>query len=155
VTSDLLMLAEALARLDRTRPKQVNLRRAASTCYYAMFHALAQVTAGCLVGEGRDPASRSAYTRVYRALSHSQSKKVLARQETRRFGPNLSRFADAFITLQEAREQCDYDPLPLLLSRQTVLSYVDLARAAVSHLQELPPESRLDLATSLLFLTRR
>lgn len=37
---DLLAQAEALARLDAKKPKQVNLRRAISSAYYAVFHCL-------------------------------------------------------------------------------------------------------------------
>jgi hypothetical protein len=38
--SDLLDQAERLATLDPRRPKQVNLRRAVSAVYYALFHLL-------------------------------------------------------------------------------------------------------------------
>ncbi|GAB4215496.1 MAG: hypothetical protein OHK0013_41130 [Sandaracinaceae bacterium] len=37
---DLLAQAARLARTDKNRPKQANLRRAASAAYYALFHLL-------------------------------------------------------------------------------------------------------------------
>jgi hypothetical protein len=37
---DLFAQAEMLAKVDATKPKQVNLRRAVSSAYYAVFHYL-------------------------------------------------------------------------------------------------------------------
>jgi hypothetical protein len=44
--ADLLEQAGNLARLDPTRPKQVNLRRAVSSAYYALFHLLTRIFHG-------------------------------------------------------------------------------------------------------------
>jgi uncharacterized protein (UPF0332 family) len=38
---DLLAQAEHLARVDKKKPKQANLRRAVSAAYYALFHPVA------------------------------------------------------------------------------------------------------------------
>ena len=50
---DLLQQAWVLLTMDPTRPKQANLRRAASTAYYALFHALVERSAAMLVGASR------------------------------------------------------------------------------------------------------
>ena len=49
----LLSQALHLARRDRFRPEQVNLRRAVSSAYYALFHALVGAACARLAGSGR------------------------------------------------------------------------------------------------------
>ena len=53
-----------------SQPTEEALRRAISTAYYAMFHALATSNADCIVGSIHDPTSRHAWDRVYRGLEH-------------------------------------------------------------------------------------
>ena len=50
------------------QPKDEALRRAISTAYYAMFHALATSNADCIVGPPRDTMASHAWDRVYRGL---------------------------------------------------------------------------------------
>jgi hypothetical protein len=45
---DLLDQADLLASKERRRPKQVSLRRAISTAYYALFHLLIEDAANAL-----------------------------------------------------------------------------------------------------------
>lgn len=52
------------------QPTDEALRRAISTAYYAMFHALAANNADCIVGTAHDLLSRHAWDRVYRGLEH-------------------------------------------------------------------------------------
>ena len=41
-----------------SQPTEEALRRAISTAYYAMFHALAASNADCIIGTSNDPLSR-------------------------------------------------------------------------------------------------
>lgn len=66
---DLLETARKLANANQRRPKQADLRRAVSTAYYAVFHALAHECADRFIGTG-DQRSEAAWTQVYRALEH-------------------------------------------------------------------------------------
>src|SRR5690606_22225830 len=67
---DLLDQAETLIHLDRTRPKQANLRRAVSATYYALFHFLTDQATRTLMGAHAAP-----YRRVLvRAFVHSDMK---------------------------------------------------------------------------------
>ena len=52
---NLLVHAEALVTMDRTKPRQANLRRAVSAAYYALFHLL--IHEAVLRNVGRDSSS--------------------------------------------------------------------------------------------------
>ncbi|MYC32883.1 MAG: hypothetical protein F4X64_06865 [Chloroflexi bacterium] len=67
ISDDLLDVAR---RLAEGNPSQTDLRRAISSVYYALFHAIAQSNADTLVGDAplvRDP---DAWRQAYRALDH-------------------------------------------------------------------------------------
>jgi hypothetical protein len=53
--------AELLAQVDRKKPRQVNLRRAVSATYYAVFHFL--IHESCSLHFGTQPA-QAAYRHV-------------------------------------------------------------------------------------------
>mgnify|MGYP000964758470 CR=1 FL=1 len=56
---DLLVHAEKLLTLDRTRPRQANLRRAVSAAYYALFRLLIQEAVTHSIGRDGGAASRT------------------------------------------------------------------------------------------------
>jgi hypothetical protein len=148
VTVDLLELAIELARRDPGRPKSVSLRRAVSTTYYALFHALASLCADQLVGASK---SWAAYTRIYRAIDHGQARKTLiALQQVTGTGAALISFATAFNALQEARLRADYDPRRFPHNRKDVFGLIDVASKAIEALDLLTSESKLDLAVQLI-----
>ena len=73
-------------------PTQPQLRRAASTAYYAMFHILAAAVADLVVGE-RNPE----WHRACRALEHSQARKACQQVRTMREVPaDIREFASVF-----------------------------------------------------------
>lgn len=74
LSRDLLGLANQLARLGNTRPKQVALRRAISTAYYAVFHFLIEQTTKHLAGVQASDASLRAF--LARGISHSGMKNI-------------------------------------------------------------------------------
>ena len=69
---DFIEVARTLAQpAKRGRPPQIELRRAVSSTYYALFHCLAATGAETLVGRaGAAPAKRQ----TYRALQHGTAK---------------------------------------------------------------------------------
>ena len=101
----------------RGRPRQANLRRAASSAYYALFHCLATSNANMLVGANRSRRSEGAWTQTYRALQHGTAR---SRCENRKmlslFPPVIQEFADVFIMMQIERNEADYDPNRRFLS---------------------------------------
>ncbi|MEL6772923.1 MAG: hypothetical protein AAFP18_17825 [Bacteroidota bacterium] len=116
---DLLDQAFLLARKEPRRPKQASLRRAVSTAYYAMFHLLTEESARLMVSGNARASLRLC---VRRAHDHADMKSV-ARQFaegglSRKIEPGLNGqaipvslrgVAKAFVDLQEARHEADYD----------------------------------------------
>src|ERR1044072_6844098 len=106
----LIVVAQDLSKRTGRRPRQAFMRRAVSTAYYAMFHALARLCADELIG-GKH-SKTTAWSRVYRALDHKSAKTVLQSKEAIALSPLVAAFGRAFATLQERRHQADYDPAP-------------------------------------------
>lgn len=94
-----------------TTARQVDLRRSISTSYYALFHGLAELAAGRLVGSTSAAQKSAAWSRVYRDLNHLTAKNACSRPELQGCSQELARFLMAFPTLQELRHQADYDPI--------------------------------------------
>ena len=69
------MTALLLARAGSKRPRQSDLKRAISTAYYALHHALAREAADLLVGKGVS-RSTDAWVQVHRSLEHGFAKDI-------------------------------------------------------------------------------
>jgi len=137
---DLLTQAEHLTDWDETRPKQANLRRSVSTAYYALFHQLTDASASFLVsgsGPGRDALRKA----LRRAFAHTDMMK-LSKSFAGRAPPNawksaagsisndLKFVADAFVEIQQARHEADYDHTRKW-TKQQAREVVMRARAAI------------------------
>jgi hypothetical protein len=142
---DLLDIAGQLARLDTGRPRQASLRRAVSTCYYALFHALAYCCANELVG-WQKPSEF--YAPIYRSLDHARAKAVLSGWARTR-GSDLSLIGQVFVELQEKRHIADYDPEPRM-GRDATLDLIEQTRLAMVRIKSPSPDDRLRLATQLI-----
>lgn len=130
-----------------------NLRRAISTAYYAVFHALAKVCADCLVGTDETIRPKKAWVEVYRGLDHGTSKNACEQARNIGFPDEVKEFAAAFRRLQEARHLCDYDPLVRPTEQETEF-YVALAQRSVSALREAREKDRLAFATWTLITSK-
>jgi hypothetical protein len=147
---DLLDIAEHLARLDEARPRRASLRRAISTAYYALFHALAALCADRLVGFSKP---WEAYTPIYRTLDHTKAKEVFKRISGRH-SSGITSIGQTFILLQERRHRADYDPSPFLFGRKETLDLIEQVRQAITQIGKLTDDERLLLATQLVARTR-
>lgn len=91
---------------------QTHLKRAVSTAYYAMFHAICVNAAELLPGGASDPAIATAWRQAYRGPEHTH-----ARNQCRNTGlvalfpPEIKGFAEAFVQIQSYRNQADYNPV--------------------------------------------
>jgi uncharacterized protein (UPF0332 family) len=114
---DLLEIALHLARRDRKRPKQANLRRAVSTAYYALFHLLVSEA----VGYWKLKRQRSVFARGF---EHRKMKGICKNCNS----PNadLQSVAEAFVELQQYRHLADYDN-SRIWTRVSVLSLINTA----------------------------
>lgn len=101
-------------------PRQVDLRRAISSAYYALFHLLLTALSDEFVGVAHRATSR--YALMHRSIDHRSIRDLCSVVIKQRppvkygpfvppsgFGPDLSDFARAVIDLQERRHAADYD----------------------------------------------
>ncbi|HFB98297.1 MAG TPA: hypothetical protein ENJ62_04080 [Bryobacterales bacterium] len=138
----------------RGRPRQTDLRRAISTAYYAVFHALCHMCADALMGPRQE--SREAWRQVYRSIEHGIAKDRCIRNHSRDNLPvNIRKFCSIFVQLQEKRHEADYDPFARFL-RSDVEDAVEFASTAISLIekQNLDLQHRRAFAAWVLFRKR-
>jgi hypothetical protein len=150
---EFLALAARLAQASPRRPRQAELRRAVSTAYYALFHAIAKNAADCLVGVERAHRPDRAWLQAYRALDHGSAKTACEAARNMPFPPNIKSCADAFVELKQARESADYDPRHRLTRAET-LEAVEKAREAISALRQSAVIDRRAFAVHVLMRKR-
>ena len=143
--ADLIPHARELALLDQEgRPRQVNLKRAMSTAYYAMFHTLCRIFADSLVGTAGTRRSSPAWNQAYRAIEHGHAKSQCKNQEViASFPETIRKFAENFVVLQELRHEADYDPA-ISFRRYEVLNAIDMAEGMINNLLNSNANDRKD-----------
>ncbi|MEX2647574.1 MAG: hypothetical protein WD673_01015 [Alphaproteobacteria bacterium] len=149
----MIVTARRLARARPKKPRQADLKRAISTAYYALFHALAQNAADCLAGTGAKRPAK-AWSQAYRALEHGFAKSACEQARSLGFPPTICSCADAFVTLQQARHDADYDPHYRVL-RDEALAAIALAEQAIQDLKASARSDRLGFAVQLLLKKRK
>jgi hypothetical protein len=122
------------------------MRRAVSSAYYALFHALCYVCADQLVGWSKGRVLEP----LYRSLDHSTARTRLKSPAAKAIAPQLERIGIEFAILQEQRYFADYGPPAALLSRGFALTLIGQAREAIALLESLDAEARLNLAVLLI-----
>jgi hypothetical protein len=144
----LLEQAEVLSTVDAKRPKQVNLRRAVSAAYYAVFHLLVREATGHVIGPAGGQTAGGLRAKVSRWFTHDQMKatclafaggggkplpakfvEVLGSPPPGIVPTGLVRLADTFVSLQGERHDADYD-ITYAPTRQDVLLAVERAKRA-------------------------
>ncbi|ORE92341.1 hypothetical protein [Aurantimonas sp. 22II-16-19i] len=128
-------------------------RRAVSTAYYAVFHALSDLATGCLLPGVSNEAED--YVRIYRSLDHGPLKNAFI-QAPLKDNPRLRPIGGLIAHLQSERVRADYLPAdPLLFPHSQVLDLVLQASQIVQELRALTDDDRRKLAVCLLFRTRK
>ena len=148
---DLITRARDGLRGNR-RPKDVALRRAVSDSYYAVFHALCQLSADNLVGVIH--RNSEAWRRLYRGHEHGKLKIEFKNSAIRNIDPSFARIGAAFVQLQEARHIADYDPFTPYLRRSDVEIYLRTAEATLVEIGNLQSDLARRLATIMLIKNR-
>lgn len=109
--ADLIKTAHKLLASNVGKPRQSDLRRAVSTTYYAMFHALAKCCADLLVGGPGSKRSKAAWRQAYRALEHTAVKTACNNKKVlQTFPQSIQNFGNHFVQMQIKRHSADYDP---------------------------------------------
>ena len=139
----LIALARMLASAPeygerRGRPQQVQLCKAISAAYYAMFHALATSNADMLIGASPRFRRLPAWTLTYRALDHGFAKGRM-QSGLDAFAPPIQTFGRAFVDLQNWRHRADYDP-NAEFSRPDAVRLIDRAEAAIMAFEAADPD---------------
>ena len=150
------LLLEAAERLVDERPRSSAFkRRAVSTAYYAVFHALAKVCTDALLSSLSQDRNSKEYERIYRALDHGSLKSAFSREPLQTHTA-LRKIGDLVVKLQSERHRADYlPPIRNIFSKDDTKKIVDQARAAVNEINSLNSSDRLTLATFLLFKARQ
>lgn len=151
VSGELLDLADLLADLDGPTPAHTtSLRRAISSAYYALYHEL--ITRAAERTIGADPARHADRHSLSRWYAHAdvrtvsqwivlasagdtpRSKRVAAMLTLP--PADLVAVASAFLALQDARHEADYD-YDADITVQDTRRYITLARNAINRLPTL------------------
>ncbi len=133
---DLLRQAHDLATLDALKPRQANLRRAVSSAYYALFHALVDEACRGVMGTQHE---QGPFRHVLaRSFAHGTMKQACASfsggtlkaavakglPATFQISREIKALANAFVELQEKRHLADYD-LTERFSRSDVIALIE------------------------------
>jgi hypothetical protein len=144
--ADLIDQARHLCQKEPRRPKQASLRRAIPTAYYALFHGLLSAAAVCFPSH-RHRALRPSLMRVFKHREMAEACQRLLRLRAQpaamasflggaALPPDLGTVAEAFVALQQARHEADYD-LARRYTRPEAQALVDIAGAALQALGRL------------------
>ncbi len=136
----------------RGRPQQIQLRKAVSATYYALFHALAKSNADTLIGVSPPFRGLPAWTQTYRALDHGPAKNRI-QSGLNEFAPAVRSFGSAFIFLQEERHRADYDP-DAEFTRSDAVFLIDRAEVSIRGFEATEPTQRKAFAAHVLFRPR-
>ena len=152
---DLIGIARLLASGSPGQPSQTELRRAVSSAYYALFHALAQSCADMLAGTGSSVRSATAWTRVYRSLEHGHARNQCDNQSAMiEFPDGIRNFGRAFIWLQGHRHKADYDP-EARFDRDEAMLLIEVSNDALIKFENTSVADRRAFAIHVLLRQRR
>ena len=135
------------------QPTDAELRRAVSTAYYALFHALASCCADLLVGVDlarKDHPRHVLWIQTYRALDHSDTKRRCEKHIVRTFPIPIQEFANQFANMQKNRHDADYNPDASFTPDQ-VLKLIDETEVRITDFQNVSEDDRRAFAFYVMF----
>jgi hypothetical protein len=161
----LLEQADRLATPNQAgAPRQVDLRRAISAAYYAVFHELMIAVADEFVGKTQRDNSR--YALPYRSVDHRTLREVCENVSKStppaKYAPfmpasgvsnEILAIAAAVKDLQERRHSADYDPM-FRASTNDVAASIQTARTAMGRFRHATNPQRKLFLTLLAFPPR-
>jgi hypothetical protein len=160
--ADFMSLAERIPGASDSSADEAALRRAISTAYYGLFHAVCRLCAETLVGgHGLSGGYRETFTPMYRSVEHDTAKKFFdkcrkqSKDGSTPLGPTVRRFAEVFVKLQEERHVADYSPEPFDRDRNSAFDSIAEARHALSLINAFNTDERYLIAVGLFAKSRR
>lgn len=152
IADDLLNIAR---RLASGSPTQTDLRRAISSIYYAVFHAICQSNADTLVGEDPQFRDQVAWRQAYRALEHGYARqRCQSARSDGRFSAAVCELADRFVLLQGRRHRADYDP-DESFTQEEALTATTQVESAINDFRAVPDRERRAFAVYILMRERQ
>lgn len=149
---ELIETAKGLVVLGQSSARQSDLKRAVSTAYYALFHALARNAADCMAGTDGE-AGDTSWAHVYRAIEHGFARKACEQAMKLGFAEPITRCAFLFVELQDRRHAADYDS-SFLVSIPEAENAIELAEEAIAALEGSSDGERRAFAIQLLLRRR-
>jgi hypothetical protein len=107
-------------------PTQADLRRAASTAYYAAFHFVMAQCADLLTCDPGGVSLSRAWYQVYRSIKHADVRTACNEAVVAAYGfpKEVREFAALYPSLRRLREEADYDPKLGALIPQHVMAKI-------------------------------
>ena len=144
---DWVELIRASRLLASNQPSQEALRRAISTAYYAMFHALATSNADLIVGQ-KTPTNQGNWTSTYRSLRHFRAENPLYGWP-HLFSPPVQNFAIIIAGMKRQREDADYNP-DVNFAQNQVNTWINRAEQAIMDFSAASQQERSMVAIATL-----
>ena len=144
---DWVELIRASRILAAGQPSQEALRRAVSTAYYAMFHALTTSNADLIVGP-LTPSNESDWIATYRSLRHYRAENPL-HGWPHLFSQPIQDFAVVIGTTKRWREDADYNPAATFVQHEVIIG-IDRAEQAIINFNAASPQERAMVAIATL-----
>jgi hypothetical protein len=145
-------------------PRQVDIRRAISAAYYAVFHFTLAEAANQFVGKTKQ--STRQYGLVYRSVDHGAlyqlctdaakptlPPKLALHVPQGKFGRDIQQFAGLILELQRKRHSADYDPSIRVKTSDALLA-ARAARNALARFNAASAVERESFLSLLLFKPR-
>ncbi|MCY4167921.1 MAG: hypothetical protein OXE82_06535 [Rhodobacter sp.] len=137
--AELLEQAHFLARKEPKKPTQASLRRSVSASYYALFHLLVDEATKLMLAGNVRGSLRDSLARAFRHAAMKQTAVAFNRSsipprlasgfDSQHIQQPLIDVATAFVQLQEARHDADYNRA-LRFTRREAIDLADLAEQA-------------------------
>lgn len=153
-----------LGENNKGAPNQIRLRRAISTAYYALFHAITRAATDAAIGARHRQTPR--YELFYRGFEHRRmrgsceavDKPKMAAKDCKALGleavtPELRDVANAFVNLQMKRHWADYAPSGKV-TRSEARDLLDLAELGIKQLAAADAEQRKNFLVFLMISAR-
>lgn len=133
---------------------EADLRRATSSAYYALFHAIAASCADAVLSAPSTAMTNDAWRLAYRALDHGILRNAcLNLKVMRALPPPLAKLAVLLPRMQSKRHQADYDPVNSF-TEQEVRDDIDSCEAAIFAFLSIPEAERRAFVAFVLFRSR-
>ena len=144
--------ATLMPQPSAAQPAPAAIRRAISTAYYAVFHALDANNADVLIGPARNQLTADAWIRIYRGLNHNHARSQLQQNRTN-LSASVQTFADLFRDLQIERHIADYNP-QATFTAQTATTWLNKAETTITDFLQTSRTERAAIAILTLVRSR-